>query len=57
VLGRGEKCIQTSLGRPRRGWEYNIIVDLEEIVWSVWTGFIRLRIGISDGKGKDIPVP
>jgi hypothetical protein len=23
------------LGRPRRRWEYNIIIDLREIVWKV----------------------
>ena len=34
------------LGRPRRGWEDNIRMDLEEIgtMWGI--GLIRLRIGI-----------
>jgi hypothetical protein len=34
------------LGRPRRGWEDNIKMDLRED-GVVWTGLIRLRIGTS----------
>jgi hypothetical protein len=30
------------LGRPRRRWEDGIRMDLEEIVWEVWIGFVRL---------------
>jgi len=35
-----------SLGRPRRRWEDNIRMDLEEIVSIRVIGLIRLRIGI-----------
>jgi len=34
------------LGRPRRRWEDNIRMDLQEIVWG-WTGLIWLRTGTS----------
>ena len=34
---------KTPLGRPRRGWENNIRIDLEE---KRGIGLIRLRIGI-----------
>jgi hypothetical protein len=37
------------LGRPRRRWQNNIKIDLREIGWVVWTGFIWLRIGASGG--------
>jgi hypothetical protein len=37
------------LGRPRRRWEDNIGMDLEEIKWKVWTGFIWLRIWTNGG--------
>jgi hypothetical protein len=33
------------LGRPRRRWEYGIIMDLREIGLGVWIGFDCLRIG------------
>jgi hypothetical protein len=32
------------LGRPRRGWEDGIRMDLREIGPGVWIGFDRLRI-------------
>jgi hypothetical protein len=32
------------LGRPRRTWEDNIKVDLQEVGCRVWTGFGWLRI-------------
>jgi hypothetical protein len=37
------------LGRPRRGWEYNIKLDLREVGWEAWTGSIWLRIGTGGG--------
>jgi hypothetical protein len=37
------------LGRPRRRWKDNIIMDLREIGWELRTGCIRLRIRTSDG--------
>jgi hypothetical protein len=36
-------------GRPRRRWEDNIKMDLEEAVWGGKTGLIWLRIGIRGG--------
>jgi hypothetical protein len=35
------------LGRPRRRWQDNIKIDLREIGWVEWTGFIWLKIGAS----------
>ena len=35
-------------GRPRRGWENNIKMDLQEIGWGAWTGLIWLRIEIGE---------
>jgi hypothetical protein len=37
------------LGRPRRRWEDNIKMDLQEVGWRAWTGLIWLRIGIGGG--------
>ena len=42
----GKPTEKRPLGRPRRRWEDNIIMDLEEIGISAGIGFIRLRIGI-----------
>jgi hypothetical protein len=36
-------------GRPRCRWEDNIKMDLKEVGWRVWTGFIWLRIGTIGG--------
>jgi hypothetical protein len=33
------------LGSPRRRWEDNIKMDLQEVGWGPWTGSIWLRIG------------
>ena len=38
-----------SLGRPRRRWEDNIKMDLQEVGWSERTGLIWLRIGTGGG--------
>jgi hypothetical protein len=46
VVGRPQGNIP--LGRPRRRWEDNIRMDLQEIVW-VWIGLIWLKIGTSGG--------
>jgi hypothetical protein len=35
------------LGRPRRRWVDNIRMDLRDIGWMVWIGFILLRIETS----------
>jgi hypothetical protein len=37
------------LGRPRRRWEDNIKIDLMEIGFGEWFGFIGLRIGTGGG--------
>jgi len=37
------------LGRPRRRWEDNIKIDLQEVDVRVWTRPSWLRIGTSDG--------
>jgi hypothetical protein len=42
-------------GRPMHVWEGNIIADLKEIGWMVWTGFIWLRIGTNGGHGSEPP--
>jgi hypothetical protein len=31
------------LGRPRRRWEDNIKMDLQEVEWEAWTGVIWRR--------------
>jgi hypothetical protein len=37
------------LGRPRRRWEDNIKMDLQDVGWGAWTGLIWLRIGAGGG--------
>ena len=37
------------LGRPRRGWEDNIKMDLQEVEGVVGTGWSWLRIGTGGG--------
>ena len=37
------------LGRPRRRWEDNIKMDLQEVGCRVWTGSSWLRIGTGGG--------
>jgi hypothetical protein len=33
------------LGRPGRSWEDNIKIDLQEVGWKTWSGFIWPKIG------------
>jgi hypothetical protein len=47
LVGRPEG--RRPLGRPRRRWEDNIKVDLQEVGWGAWTGLIWLRIGTGGG--------
>jgi hypothetical protein len=47
LLGRPEG--RRPLGRPRRRWEDNIKIDLQEVGWEAWTGLIWLRIGTGGG--------
>jgi len=37
------------LGRPRRRWNYNSNIDLQEVGWGTWTSLIWLRIGTVGG--------
>ena len=37
------------LVRPRRKWENNIKMDLQEVGWRAWTGLNLLRIGTVAG--------
>jgi hypothetical protein len=37
------------LGRPRRRWEDNITMELQDVGWGAWTGLIWLRIGTGGG--------
>jgi len=47
LLGKPEG--KRPLGKPRRTWEDNIKIDLQELGWEVWTGSSWLRIGIGGG--------
>jgi len=58
TYGREESCIQglvwkregkRSFGRPRRKWEDNIKMDLQEVECGAWTGLICLWIGTGGG--------
>jgi hypothetical protein len=37
------------IGRPRRKWEDNIKMDVQEVYVGKWTGLIWLRIGTGGG--------
>jgi hypothetical protein len=37
------------MGRPRRRWEYNIRMDLQEVGCGIWTGLSWLRIETGGG--------
>jgi hypothetical protein len=47
LVGRPEG--RRLLGRPRRRWEDNIKMDLQEVGWGAWIGMIWLRIGTCGG--------
>jgi hypothetical protein len=47
LVGRPEG--RRPLGRPRRRWEDNIKMDLQEVRWGAWIGLIWLRIWIGGG--------
>jgi hypothetical protein len=47
LVGRREG--RRPLGRPRRRWEDNIKMDLQEVGWGAWTGVIWLRIETGGG--------
>jgi hypothetical protein len=37
------------LGRPRRRWEDNIKLDLQEVGWGTWTALMWLKTGTGGG--------
>jgi len=41
----GKPVGKRPLGIPRRRWEDNIKMDLQEVGWGAWTGLMWLRIG------------
>jgi len=41
----GKSVVKRPLGSPRRRWEDNIKMDLQEVGCEVWTGSSWLRIG------------
>jgi hypothetical protein len=45
----GKTEVKRPLERPRRRWEDGINMDLREIGWGLWSGFIWLRIGTVGG--------
>jgi hypothetical protein len=47
LVGKPEE--KKPLGRPRRRWEDNIKMDLQEVGWGAWTGLVWL--GIRTGGG------
>jgi hypothetical protein len=47
LVGRPEG--RRPLGRPRRKWEDNIKMDLQEAGWGAWTGVKWLRRGTGGG--------
>jgi hypothetical protein len=47
LVGRPEG--RRPLGRPRRRWAENIKMDLREIGFGMWIGFIGLRIRTGGG--------
>jgi hypothetical protein len=47
MLGKHEGKRQ--LGRPRRRWEDNIMMDFQKVRLEAWTGLIWLRLGTGGG--------
>jgi hypothetical protein len=47
LVGRPEG--RRPLGRPRRRWENNIKMDIQEMTWGAWTRLSWLRIGTGGG--------
>ena len=47
VLGRPEG--KRPLGRPRRRWEDNNKMDIQEVGYGAWTGSSWFRIGTGGG--------
>jgi hypothetical protein len=50
-VGGGKPEGKRPLGRPRRRWQDNIKMDLQEVGWVLWgTGWSWLRIGTDGGR-------
>ena len=47
LVGKPEETVP--LGIPRRRWEDNIKMDLQEVEWGAWTGLAWLRIETGGG--------
>jgi len=47
LVGKPES--RRPLGRPKRRWDNDIKIDLQEVGSVAWTGFIWLRMGTDDG--------
>jgi hypothetical protein len=47
LVGRPEG--RRPIGRPRRRWEDNVKMDLQEVGWGAWSGLIWFRIGTGGG--------
>jgi len=47
LVGKPERKRQR--GRPRRGWEDNIKMDLQKVKWGLYTGLVWFRIRTSGG--------
>jgi hypothetical protein len=47
LVGKAEG--KRALRRPRHRWEGNIKMDLREIVFGGWIGFIWFRVGTGGG--------
>jgi hypothetical protein len=43
--------LKRPLGRPRPRWKYNITMNLREMVWRVWSGFVRVGLGSETSVG------
>jgi hypothetical protein len=43
----GKREGKSPLGRYKQRWKVTVRIDLREIVWNVWNGFIWLKIGTS----------
>ena len=47
IVGKPEG--KRPLGRPRRRWEYNIMMELQKVCWGTRTGLIWLKIEAEGG--------
>jgi hypothetical protein len=56
LLGKPEG--ERSLGKPRRRWEENIKMDLQEVGWGACTGLLRMATTAGTCEcGKELQVP